>query len=207
MELENRELCAKCGGRCCLEMGCYYSAEDLKVIDSRSIKEMLSEGYTSIKADILTSIPKKIMLSLKARNIGADVIDLVSYTRSCMVLGENGCKYSLDKRPSGGKYLIPNEKGMCDYSEISLLDIIESWLPYQKLLKSICEDISGRKYEELLAEKVEEFLYQSYKNESLANGEFDKFRRYFPKEHNKALKRAFDINMGDSLETKMTKMF
>lgn len=207
MELENRELCAECGGQCCKQAGCTYSANDLLVVNANSIKELLNQGYTSICADVTFDLPKKLTLSLKARNTGADIIDLISYTKECMALTETGCKYTFDKRPSGGKYLIPHKKKICDYDEIDILDIVATWLPYQDLLKSICEELSERKFEELLSEKVEEYFYQNYRRGVLDENMFNAFRTYFPKEDHKAINRVFDINDSDTLHIKMIKMF
>ena len=207
MELENKELCKKCGGECCKQMGCYYSAKDLKVIDSRSIKSMLDKGYTSITSDIIYTHPKITMLSLRARNTDASSIDLVSCHRGCTALTESGCMYSLEDRPSGGKYLIPRERGCCGYEEIALFDIIKTWSPHQQLLKSICEEVSGVPFDELMSLQVEEYFYYIYTHGLFDHNSLTTYRIAYPEEDNKALKRAYNINDDDNLETRIRKMF
>ena len=207
MELENKELCAKCGGLCCKQTGCYYSAQDLKVVDSRSIKSMLDKGYTSIVTDILFSFPEHTILTLKARNINAQKIDLISCSRGCSALKEDGCIYSLEKRPSGGKYLIPGENRRCGYDKVKLLDIIETWLPYQELLKSVCEEVSGIPFPELMSIQVEEYFYYVYTHGLFEHNSFTPFRMAYPEEDNKVLKRVYGINADDNLETIIRKMF
>lgn len=209
MELENRELCRKCGGTCCKETGCYYSADDFKVINSRSIKDLLNEGYTSIGSDILYSYPYKVILLLKARNRDAEKIDLISCSSYCSALEDTGCRYTLDERPSGGKYLIPKKRKMCCYEDIRLIDIILSWLPYQDMLMELCEELTGSPYKELMSAQVEEYFYYiktHYVPDSVKASK-DLYQLAFPNEEHKALKRVYGLKDGDTLRTKILKIF
>lgn len=48
MEYENKELCSKCGGRCCKKSGCDYYVSDFKSIDKNTIIKVLETGNVSI---------------------------------------------------------------------------------------------------------------------------------------------------------------
>lgn len=47
-KIENKQLCKKCGGRCCKRMGCHYSPEDFKEITYESLKKEIEKGFISI---------------------------------------------------------------------------------------------------------------------------------------------------------------
>ena len=84
MELENKEICAKCGGKCCKKSGCDYFVSDFDEINKNKLLEILATGNVSItsalKIKMLTNGQKYIVpfLYLRARNKGRDVIDLFS---------------------------------------------------------------------------------------------------------------------------------
>lgn len=207
MELENKEICRKCGGTCCKETGCYYSSEDLKVVDARSVIDLLDKGYTSIVSDVFIMRNNPILLSLRARNRNAGKIDLVSCSSWCTALTDTGCIYSFEDRPSGGRYLIPYENGRCCYNQPKLIDIADSWQPYQQMLKRVCEEVSGIEFDELMRIQVQEYFEYLYQHQMYDHDNFTEYRILFPQEDKKALQKVFGINDDDSLETKISKMF
>lgn len=207
MELENIELCRKCGGACCKQTGCYYSSEDLKVVNSRSVIDLLDKGYTSIISDVFIMRDNPILLSLRARNKNAGKIDLVSCYSWCTALTDTGCMYSFDERPSGGRYLVPNENGNCAYRDTKLINIADSWEPYQSMLKSVCEELSGIPFDELMRAQVQEYFEYIYQHRMYDYEGLTEYRILFPEEDKKAIKKVFDINDGDSLYTRIRKMF
>lgn len=112
---ENKEICAKCGGICCKKSGCDCSSKDFESIKFKALLETLNSGKYSITSycdfyptkDGYKNIP---FLYLRARNEGKGVVDLLSFKTRCANLGENGCEFSADERPSGGKKLNSQEK-------------------------------------------------------------------------------------------------
>ncbi len=117
MEYENKELCSKCGGRCCKKSGCDYFVSDFKIIDKNTILKVLETGNVSIvsafKFEILANGKEVVVpiLYLRARNEGRGVIDLFSMKKRCSMLTSTGCSYNLEQRPEGGVNLIPRENG------------------------------------------------------------------------------------------------
>lgn len=207
MELENKDICSKCGGLCCKQTGCYYSADDLKVVSSKSVKDLLDKGYTCISSDVFLMREDPLLLSLRARNKNASKIDLVSYSRYCTALSPTGCIYSLENRPSGGKYLIPNKDGDCDYYKVTLIDVIESWEPYQQMLRSVCESVSGIPFDELIRIQAQDYFEYIYQHQMYDHNNLTEYRILFPEEDDRALKKVFGISERDSLEARMAKMF
>lgn len=206
MELENKNICAVCG-MCCKQTGCYYSAKDLKVVSARSVKNLLDKGYTCISSDVFIMMDNPIILSIRARNKNAGKIDLISCSRHCSALTDTGCMYSLEDRPSGGKYLIPDKDGNCDYHEVKLEDVIKTWIPYQQMLRSVCEEVSGIPFDELMRIQVQEYFEYIYKLRFYEHSELTGYRILFPEEDNIARKKVFGTNDDGSLMARILKMF
>lgn len=132
----NKELCAKCRGRCCKETGCFFMPNDFKKIEFKSLKRRINKGYISIAtASRLNGIELPYpILYLKIRNINSDICCMSTKGR-CMLLTDKGCKLKFKKRPSGGKALIPGKEGC--HSLYTEEEILTQWKPYQEVLKQL----------------------------------------------------------------------
>lgn len=172
MEKENKELCKKCGGFCCIKSGCDYSAKDFDDLRYDALYNILMEDKTSIVAFL--SIEKNKFgreyvtpfLYLRARNTGRDAVDLLSFKTKCSLLTENGCEYDASKRPSGGLNLIPAENGC--YPLEDPLEIVMTWKNYQKVLAKLVKRITGKSVEKQLECDIEK-LFNDILNENLEN--------------------------------------
>ena len=164
MELENKEICAKCGGKCCKKSGCDYFVSDFDEINKNKLLEILATGNVSItsalKIKMLPNGQKYIVpfLYLRARNKGRDVIDLFSLKRECIMLTPTGCSYSFENRPSGGANLIPGKNGSCrpykdPYEEM------EKWTPYQNILSKLVKRYTGKSVDIVLRENIEQVFF------------------------------------------------
>jgi len=134
---ENFNLCSKCQGKCCKNMGCHYSPRDFKQIDVKTLKKLIDEGNTSIdwwEGDIFDKDDKgrDRTYYLRMRNKNSKIID-PSWGGECILLTEEGCSLSFYNRPMGGRGLIPNEKDCID--EYSKEDCCKEWYPYQNILE------------------------------------------------------------------------
>ena len=151
MEKENKELCKKCGGFCCIKSGCDYSAKDFNDLRYDALYNILMEGKTSIVAFL--SIEKNKFgreyvtpfLYLRARNTGRDAVDLLSFKTKCSLLTENGC-YPLEDP----------------------LEIVMTWKNYQKVLAKLVKRITGKSVEKQLECDIEK-LFNDILNENLEN--------------------------------------
>lgn len=172
----NKELCTKCGGKCCKESGCIYFVNDFSEINEEIITELLNTNRVSIASDINfelvnNQIKLKLILYLRSRNINRDIVDLISLKTQCFSLLEDGCYWNDLQRPGSGKSLIPNSKGNCHQSH-DLEKEISAWLPYQDLLIMLAQKYSGMSIEEKIRYDIEELFYEfatsDLKNISLA---------------------------------------
>lgn len=166
---ENRDICSKCGGKCCKKSGCDYYPEDIKSSAYKDILKILEEGNISVVSCFQTQkIKDKIVINpvlyLRARNTNRDIIDLLSFKTKCMMLTEKGCAYDYENRPTGGKMLVPNENGKCHRDNEELKDFIEKWKPYQKSLEKIVKIKTGLTVEEKIKEDFKKVLYDIYYN-------------------------------------------
>lgn len=109
-KVEDKNMCAKCGGFCCKKCGCDYFVSDFDNLKLDYLLNVLSEGKISVVASLnfkriqngkLTCLP---VLSLRARNNNKEVIDLLSFKTTCSQLTLGGCSYNLEERPSGGQH-------------------------------------------------------------------------------------------------------
>ena len=170
--IENKDMCKKCGGRCCKKSGCDYLPQDFNDLTTNGLYEKLKEGNISIIASLkVETLPNNNIyinpfLYLRARNINRDIVDLLSLKTTCTQLTETGCRYSYDERPSIGKNLIPMDDFKC-YPKENPIALIESWESYQKVLSKLVKRFTNLSVEEKLSEDVEnlflDVLFEKYK--------------------------------------------
>ena len=163
---ENKDMCRMCGGMCCKKSGCDYSANNFSDLSYEGIKKELGVGDKSIvcvlefKKDSLGKYFYIPFLYIRARNVGRDVIDLVSMKKKCALLLDNGCSYDYDNRPEGGRNLIPckNLGGKC-FPLNNPVDIVKTWEPYQKILRRIVKEYTGMDLKTRISFDVENLFY------------------------------------------------
>ena len=134
------DLCKKCGGRCCLKCGCYYSPDDFGKITFIKLKRIIDRGYIKIEY-----IPGKYFNSkrgtyiLRIRNKGESITGH-SISSKCILHSKMGCKLPLEKRPSGGKMLIPivDYEGIARcYNRYGLDDCCHEWNAYRRIVRHL----------------------------------------------------------------------
>lgn len=110
--MENLELCSKCKGKCCKAMGCHFSPDDFEDLSFEGLKKEIDKGYISIDwwegnpfdTDNRKEIPRAFFLRI--RNRDSKIIN-PSWGGVCSLLTDKGCILSYNKRPKGGRDLIP----------------------------------------------------------------------------------------------------
>ncbi len=144
----NPQICSECKGLCCKTCGCHFSPNDFDKISYKYLKKELEKGYISIDCikGILINESSDIYF-LRIRNQNAPIVDIQSKSKAtCMLLTSKGCLLTYQKRPSGGKLLIPSNK-FNNYFGIELRKCTQTypikaccidWKPYQKILKKLC---------------------------------------------------------------------
>ena len=166
-KIENYDICRQCGGRCCKKCGCDYSTLDFDDLSYKAICEILSEGKISIVSavtfDKLSNgkTLANLFLYLRARNVGRDVVDLISMKTRCSQLTDSGCSYSYEDRPTGGKSLVPVQGGKC-YPAEDLHELVKSWIPYQNVLRKVVKRYTGKSVENKAREDVENLFYRVF---------------------------------------------
>lgn len=166
MKNENLDICRECGGMCCKKSGCDYSANDFKNCSYDNLVKELSKGdksivcYMRFKEDSLGNLIYDPFLYLRARNNNRDIVDLVSMKSGCASLLENGCSFSYEQRPEGGRNLKPVRPSDGDCRPlINPFDIVKTWKPYQKTLKRIILNFTGKNLDAKIRENVENLFY------------------------------------------------
>lgn len=161
-DVENKDMCSICGGRCCKNFGCMYMPSDFDSMEYESLKKTIkTTNNISIGGQIMKT--EKVddwtfFLYLHARNEGANIVDLISKGGPCSALGPNGCTIEdRSKRPSGGVSVIPMGYGEGCISTISDEESAEAWIPYQEMLKKLVEYFDSDIIN-VLNRQVEDFL-------------------------------------------------
>lgn len=205
VKIEDLDICSECGGMCCIKCGCDYAVSDFKEKTYKGFMESLSDGDKSIVAMInfrtLSNgkfVPESL-LYIRARNVGREVIDLVSMKTRCASLLSDGCKHDYEHRPFGGRNLKPVREcdGMCYTVEDPML-MAKSWEGYQKQLGKIVKFYTGKSVMEKISEDVEELIYKCLISDYEGVSEIELVDlkgfvpllvRAYPNEYEKALKR------------------
>ena len=156
---EDKDICSRCGGFCCKKSGCDYSTDNFTDLSINALQEKLAEGNMSIVAMLnfhelsngkLTVSP---FLYLRARNKDRDVVDLLSLKKTCSMLTDTGCSYSLEDRPKGGVNLLPRDPKPC-IPDVDPYEIVKGWERYQKVLQRLVKRITGMSVDAKLREDV-----------------------------------------------------
>ena len=158
VKFEDKSICSECGGYCCKKCGCDYAPSDFESLQLDYLQKKLEEGHISIVSfqnfkEINGQIINEPFLYLRERNINRPIVDLSSMKTTCSSLLENGCTYTLDKRPKGGVNLIPSKEGPCR-PHVNPLNIVLEWKRYQKSLQRLVKRITGKSVNQQLSEDV-----------------------------------------------------
>lgn len=171
--IENKEICSNCGGKCCKKSGCDYTVDDFDNLSFNYLYELLQEGNISIVSTLkitITANDKEWItpfLYLRSRNINRPIVDLLSLKTTCSQLLENGCRYTYQERPSGGKNLIPSPNYDCRHN-INQRELLKEWERYQKVLSRLVKRISGMSVDQRLRLDVENLLLDLF-NQNFEN--------------------------------------
>lgn len=135
---ENREICSKCGGKCCKQCGGHYSPDDFDEISIEALKKRIDKGDISIDwwdGDVVCGDLYRT-LYLRARHVGADKVD-PSWGGKCLHLKKDGCDLSFENRPLACRDLIPSEdKCIGSYSKE---DCCKDWYKHQDILEALVD--------------------------------------------------------------------
>lgn len=141
--------CKVCGGKCCKETGCMFSPHDFRYISSfEKMRNLLAQGFISIVSiyPMESGLDEPIRV-LKMRNKYAKVLDDRPDLANggCIALESDGCPFTDEDRPYGGRILIPEKAyGKTCSRGYSHRKAAEDWLPYQELVDKLSEEFAGK---------------------------------------------------------------
>ena len=183
----NKDLCSKCKGSCCKVSGCMYMPSDFKKMKYITIKKELLKGNISIDAFPVKNLSFNkdawtLILFLRARNKDKDVVDLFTSDGPCKMLGENGCFYDEDERPSCGLMVKPTfVNGPCPKT-FDDGEFMRSWLKHQSVLEQLLEEFTKEEFftyvYNTLSEKANLIVIKIENNESLTPSEVTNYERF-----------------------------
>lgn len=158
--------CKTCGGSCCKSNACAYLPMDIDGgVTKQSIVAMLDSKVAMIAGNIARVAPKRYypMLYLTALEKVNDYGVRIGIMRSsCSLWTENGCPFPAEKRPSHGLTVIPNkEDEECPCYIDFKADVLDSWIPYQRLLEEIVKERTGKSANRFMEDELFAERYKS----------------------------------------------
>ncbi len=157
----NKEMCARCKGACCKEMGCVYLPSDFESLEFDYLKGLLDQGKISISGQPFNGFygdDWSYLLYLRARNVNSPIVDLFSKGGPCINLTDEGCSITnINERPSLGLTVEPRQiGGPCHQHYTNDF----SWMDYDNVLKQLLEYYSNKSFQEVLIAQVKEMFFR-----------------------------------------------
>lgn len=142
--LYNKTLCNNCKGYCCKQFACHFSPYDFEEMSYKYLKEEILKGHISIDKSFG-------IYFLRIRNKNAQIVDTgkISSGDGCILLTKNGCIFSDEKRPRGGRELIPqkDKQGRYNcYQYYSIEKCEAEWEGCQIIMKKLLNKFESKKY-------------------------------------------------------------
>lgn len=143
IQYTNRELCRRCGGKCCRNGGGIYSPEDFEEITFNSILKLYYDNQIMFYP-VFSSKNERAGFILRVPQKGCGKIQrgINPERGECSFWKEGeGCTYqNYRSRPRGCKLMIPNEvndrlRCLPIYDEEEAL---EEWLHYESIIENVC---------------------------------------------------------------------
>lgn len=148
IQYTNKELCKRCGGRCCKSSGCLYAPEDFEEISFNSLMELYEKNKVMfMHVGPWVGIWKITWVLATPKVNGKRVIyDMIEEPQgNCVFLTEKGCALEYHHRPRGGKNLIPLEKDgkICCKALYNLEKAADDWEIYNELIAVVIDHIEA----------------------------------------------------------------
>lgn len=143
---ENQEICSECGGRCCQNIPGICVPFDFHY-DMSLIEKLIASGQYCFDYWARSEDPDIYYVRPSVAGQEGKVVD-PTWGGKCTFLGDNGCELEHEQRPWECRDLIPDRGHKCIKSK-SKKEIVDMWLPYQKELKDIREELLTMKQMEM----------------------------------------------------------
>lgn len=165
--------CAACGGRCCREHGCVLAPDDLlralsgAVPDRATLLALFRNQEKGLYAVEYFRAPQGVCFYVRMRHkcytfIGSEAMG------ECIALGKNGCMFSQEDRPRGGKMLKSSPDRQC-VQHYTAEQMCEDWKPYQELLSGIYREWYARMREDGTFDRCDEDYFAWMKKNRTAH--------------------------------------
>jgi len=145
--LENPVICSVCKGACCkASAGHIFPNELEEAVSKSSLTKLIGSDIYSFDwwGDTPFDNRKEATRLYYLRYKHKGNLNLLDNSKDspCILLTENGCSLSYDKRPDVCKALIPNESFHCTHQtdEFSKTNCAIAWMPYQKIITELLSE-------------------------------------------------------------------
>jgi len=156
--IENLDLCAKCGGLCCLKGPGKYNPNDFASdggLTQQMVNDALDDGRAIISTTLVSVEGSQAapVFTLTARGKNREPLSLCHEAASCALLVDDRCRYALDERPYECAMLVPSENpAECRLPDNLLMEIL--WIDHQRTMRSVIEQRTGHHWRKEMVEQV-----------------------------------------------------
>ena len=150
MTFINKELCSRCGGKCCINMPGNCFPEDFKLYNKDSSLKLLIEALKSEKycIDWWEGDPRKnkeeVEKGYYVRPATKDKKGILydpSWGGECVFLTKKGCELFENDRPTMCRMLEPKKDGKCNLdAKYNKQNSAIAWIPYNDFLDNFKKD-------------------------------------------------------------------
>lgn len=157
--VEVLDLCAKCGGFCCLHVPGRFCPDELatsEYLSEQDVNDALDAGIAVVYTSFAALEGNKVapIFTLAARGTERPPLSLCHDAIRCAHLDGDRCKFPLDSRPYECAMMVPAE----DVSSCGLPDdmLVEPlWVDYQELLRRVIRKRAGQSWRKELMDQIE----------------------------------------------------
>jgi len=148
---ENPLICSKCQGACCKRLPGTTDPRDLGLPSLMEVTQLLYSGRWTVDwwegdprfddwEDHEVSSAKFLRPAIKGRE---GRLRDPAYGGECTFLTPTGCELPPEKRPKECRLLTPEEGFQCKLEGWGKKESAIAWLPYNKALERLLEELSG----------------------------------------------------------------
>ena len=156
--------CQDCKGKCCREHGCVLAPADFFKDGTGPEKENIVKKLKNgdLYAIDRTGYEGGLLYYIRMRHkcytfIGIDAIG------ECVMLGDNGCGFSFEERPLGGKALQSSPDFHCTQT-YTLDKMAADWEPYSEVLSEIFNEYEELFYSDGTFDECDERYFEWLRN-------------------------------------------
>lgn len=136
--MEDFEICAKCGGRCCKWMpGEAFPEDVLANFPNNSFEDAVEQALDS-GMWVMDNYNGPLVLRPRGEKDHNEIVSNRTFgPNKCGFLTESGCKLKGGKKPRICRELVPKVEGGCEMAKNNKKELVNAWKGHQAEMKKV----------------------------------------------------------------------